>query len=112
MTNSMVTPMVERVARAICQRENSSGDCKACRAARYRYNPETKDEEYIELQVGCLGLGYKYLADVAIQAMREPTDEMCEVGFAEACKHDSGDSAPALEIAPATFRAMIDAALK
>lgn len=32
-----------RVAKAICARENGSGDCKMCRNARYIYNPACFD---------------------------------------------------------------------
>lgn len=47
----------------------------------------------------------------AIEAMREPTEAMNERGYAAACQHDYGERMPNLEIASATWRAMIDAAL-
>lgn len=39
-----------------------------------------------------------------------PSDAMNEAGFSAACRHDNGDTAPSLEIAPATYAAMIAAA--
>ncbi len=47
-----------------------------------------------------------------IAAMREPTEEMCREGYTAACRHDYGDTVPSSEIAPETWRAMIDAAMK
>ena len=55
---------------------------------------------------------YRDMARAAIEAMRQPTEEMCECGYVEACKHDSGDDVPSAEIAPAAYQAMIDAALE
>lgn len=51
-------------------------------------------------------------ARAAIAAMREPTEAMWERGYAAACEHDYGETPPDHEIANATYRAMIDAALK
>lgn len=50
-------------------------------------------------------------ARAALAAMREPTEAMNEAGYSAACEHDYGETTPNLEIAPATFNAMIDAAL-
>lgn len=54
---------------------------------------------------------WRLYARAAIEAMREPSEPMAEAGFVAACLHDNGDSVPSLEIAPATWRAMIEAAL-
>lgn len=51
-------------------------------------------------------------ARAAIEAMREPTAAMCRDGYDAACEHDNGNTVPSHEIAPATYRAMIDRALK
>ena len=55
---------------------------------------------------------WRDIARAAIEAMREPTEGMNAEGYAAACEHDYGDTVPSHEIAPATWRAMIDAALK
>lgn len=39
-----------------------------------------------------------------------PTEEMIEAGYGAACRHDYGDVVPSLEIAPATYTAMLAAA--
>jgi hypothetical protein len=65
-------PTITRVAKAICARETgySGGPnvCGKCREARY-------DPEYgtpVDVPEGCLGLGYTYLAQVALTAAASP----------------------------------------
>jgi hypothetical protein len=65
-------PTINRVAKAICARETgySGGPnvCGNCREARY-------DPEYgtpVDVPEGCLGLGYTYLAEVALTAAASP----------------------------------------
>jgi MinD superfamily P-loop ATPase len=71
------TQMDERTkqaAQAICLRERGSVDehnynrCKVCRSACYEYDPEINDEKCVEQPDGCLGFGYQYLAEIALQA--------------------------------------------
>lgn len=63
-------PRTERAAKAICARERgpNARECKTCNGARYRYNPEIKDDEYVDLPDGCLGLGFEYLAVAGLGA--------------------------------------------
>ncbi len=60
----------------------------------------------------CLEFMWRKAMLAGIAAMREPTQAMCEAGYAEACRHDCGHTVPHAEIAPETWRAMIDEALK
>jgi hypothetical protein len=67
-SEGMMDERTKRVAMAICAREASyqanGSECKACREAHYGvgdvYLPNVPD--------GCKGLGYEYLAEVAIKA--------------------------------------------
>lgn len=63
----------KRAAVAICDRErgpvvDSNRHCKTCRNARYVYNPETKEDDFNDQGERCPGLGYRYLAEVALNA--------------------------------------------
>jgi hypothetical protein len=108
--------MVERVARALCLRDQGETfyECKQCRNARYRFNPTTHDEEPIDdLPSGCLGVGRGNQAIAAIETMREPTDKMMAVlqdtGVGMVLNPEPG---VAVTFQPVTlYRAMIDAAL-
>lgn len=71
--------MVANVGKAICIADRGvSDECKTCRNARYRHDPVRREDVYVELPEGCLGLGYERSARAAIAAMREPTPEMVE----------------------------------
>lgn len=57
----------KRAAIAICGRETyyqrNGGECKACREAHF------DGDDYIpDVPEGCKGLGYEYLAEVALKA--------------------------------------------
>lgn len=64
----------KRVAQAICLREHGAIDennndlCKTCRNAHWDYDPVTKEDVQVVQPDGCLGLGYEYLAIVALEA--------------------------------------------
>jgi len=63
----------KRVAMAICTREASyqhnGSECKACQEAHFRYDPVENEDIYLpDVPEGCKGLGYEYLAEVAIKA--------------------------------------------
>lgn len=58
----------KRVAQAICAREHGAPQCKTCRNANWVYNPTTGEDDDAGLGDGCLGLGYEYLAVIAIEA--------------------------------------------
>lgn len=58
----------KRVAMAICGREASyqqnGSECKACREAHF-----SGDDYLPDVPKGCKGLGFEYLAEVAINAV-------------------------------------------
>lgn len=93
MTDKPMT-MVERVARAMWNARELTLPLRT----RQPFKARLTDDIFI-------------MALAAIEAMREPTEDMGEAGYAAACKYDYGDMSPGLEISPATWRAMIDAAL-
>lgn len=93
--------LLERVARAIAAQD---------------WNAPISESERVALLDAIWSahsLRDKYMAKAraAVEAMREPTEAMRDAGYAAACEHDYGDLPPSYEIAPVTFRAMIDAAL-
>jgi hypothetical protein len=70
MTNQQDTALLP-VAAAICAEENGPDyECKTCRNSRYRRNPETNEDEYVDLPEGCLGKGYERHARAALAAHR------------------------------------------
>lgn len=83
-----MSEMIKKVAKAICREHIIN--------VRYFDN---KSEEYLQKAVEDNYCDFLKIAMIAIEAMREPTDEMIE-----AVKHDYG--------AKGIYQDMIDAALK
>ncbi len=81
-----MTEMIERVARALFY--------------RFQFDPEYEYEDAPEKERDL----YRGCALTAIEAMREPTEEMATAGY-------SGSGEDSFGVALGTWRAMIDAAL-
>jgi hypothetical protein len=87
-----MSEMIERVAKAIWDQERKQPDCG--------HRP---DWEVLNVTAAD---AYRAKAKAAIEAMREPTDQMIDDGY------EAGGYTPDPSDVPAAFRAMIDAALK
>ncbi len=95
-----MSEMLERVKRAICKSRTCEGVwCCEWPANRSRLKCPVRDG------------GYDDAAHAALEALREPTDDMCEAGAAY--YHDNYQDGRAKEqtTAPLIWRAMIDVAL-
>lgn len=96
----MPSEMVERVARAICEKS------PACAIGNQR--PDSRDT----LSGDPLWMAFATMARAAIAAMREPTEEMVKEGEEEIFEHMAESAVWSRDATKEGYCAMIDEALK